>query len=287
MCGTGLVTPTLGVTTNMANKCIFCGGSGKKSKEHIWSEWIHAYLPKQGDGYHFSEVQTAKWDEHLSTEKIKRQGYLSSKKLRVVCRSCNSGWMSKLETEVRPVLELILRKEVFDISPSDQIVLSRWVAMKVIVGEHSEGNTHVTPFSDRNALMMEGRVPAYFYICIGSHEQKHNSAWLRTSYTLSLSRKGPQPPLGNRNRNSQSIGMIVGPLFIWALAIRHDDIAADEFVHFNKVRQIFPSTEEPIKWPIKDILTDSQMSTIVYALQDIKHRPNVFYGGDLHDASNT
>ena len=274
-------------STDMTKKCIFCGGNGKKSKEHIWSEWMHPYISLQGDGYHVSELHTARWKEHLSSKQSKRQGPLTTKKLRVVCRSCNSGWMSKLEMEVRPILEPILQGKYIDISSKEQLILSRWVALKVIVGEHSEGDTHVTPFRDRESLMKDGKVPDYFYICICSHEEKHNTAWLRTSYALSLSEKGPQPPIGNRKRNSQSIGIIVGPLFIWVLAIRHDNISPDKFVCYNKVVPIYPAQDKNLVWPTHDILTDSQMSTVVYSIDDMKDRPNVIFGGDLPDAPHT
>lgn len=248
---------------------------------------MHPYILPQGDGYHISETHTSRWDEHLSSKQSKRQGGLTTKKLRVVCSACNSGWMSKLETEVRPILEPILQGMSLNLAPEDQHVLSKWVALKVIVGEHSEGNTHVTPYRDRESLMKEGKVPDYFYICICSHASKHNAAWLRTSYTLSLSKNGPQPPLGNRTRNSQSIGIIVGPLFIWVLAIRHNNISSDKFVCYNKVAPIYPAQDKNIVWPTNDVLTDSQMSTIVYSIEEMKGGPNVLFGGDLPNAPHT
>jgi hypothetical protein len=271
----------------MNKKCIFCGGSGKKSKEHIWSEWMHDYLPKMGDGYNLSEVHTSKWDEHLDSTKSKRQGHLYTKKLRVVCESCNSGWMSVLESKVKPILIPIFQNKTFEISNEEKISLAKWIAMKAIVGENSVKNTHVTPFADRTKLKDLGEIPSYFCIYIGVHSEKFDSAWLRTSITLSLSKSGPVPPLGNRNRNSQSIGMIFGPLFAFVLAIRHDNIDPATFIRFTKIRRIYPDGDLSISWPPEKVLSNNDMGTIVYALDDLNKMPNVFYGGDIPKTNNT
>jgi len=196
------VKQALGVGASMAKKCIFCGSRGKKSKEHIWSEWMHDYLPRMGNGYHISEVHTSKWNEHLGSTKSKRQGHLSTKKIRVVCESYNSGWMSVLESKVKPILIPIFKNKTFEISNGEKVTLAKWIAMKAIVGEHSEENTHVTPFTDRTKLKDFGEIPSYFCIYIGVHSEKFDSAWLRTSLTIALSKSGPNPPLGNRNRNN-------------------------------------------------------------------------------------
>ena len=108
-----------------------------------------------------------------------------------------------------------------------------------------------------------------------------DTAWLRTSQTISLSRDGPTPPLGDLKRNTQSITFLCGPLFLFVFAIRVDGIEATGFFRFPKLSQLFPPHEPVIHWPLAQTLSKSDMGRIAYELEGIKNLPNVHDGGDL------
>jgi hypothetical protein len=92
----------------LTDRCIFCGFVGKLSKEHIWPQWSFKYVPKGSNTVHTRGVFVSS----KSTPKIKgaksvkqHNGTVSTIRLQVVCpRNCNGGWMSVLETRVKPVL---------------------------------------------------------------------------------------------------------------------------------------------------------------------------------------
>lgn len=267
--------------------CIFCDGSGKKSKEHIWPKWMHDYLPLHGARENIVEAHTFKWKTHIDSKRRKRQGHLSTKKIRVVCRCCNSGWMGQLETEVRPVLLPILKSEIHEISLENQAKLSRWIALKAIVGEFQERETHVTPLACRRRLMVEGVIPDYYCIYIGAHNEAHDAAWLRISQTFALSKSGPSPSLGNRKRNCQSIAMTFGPLFVYLLAVRQDGINSADFIRFTNIQRLFPEQGNTISWPPKKILNSKDMGLMAYALDDMKELDNISYVGELPETEST
>jgi hypothetical protein len=265
----------------MNKACIFCNSTGKKSKEHLWPVWMHEFLPTLGDGNHISESNTFQWKDQIGSKKTEKPGYLTTKKLRAVCQKCNNGWMSQLENKIKPILIKVLNRETFDICTEKQKILTRWIAMKSIFGEHFESETHMTPAEDRKLFRSQMTIPEYFSIYIGNHGTEANTGWLRHSMTVSKTVDGPSPPLNGLKRNTQSIGIICGPLFIYVLAIREDEVDPTKFLKFNKLLRIFPIQTETIKWPPIDKLTQEEMSNFAYVLSDIKNHKNVRYGGEL------
>lgn len=265
----------------MNKGCVFCRSTGKKSKEHLWPVWMHELLPLAGDGNNVSEMNTFKWKEQIGAQKQKRQGHLTTKKLRVVCQSCNSGWMSELESEAKPILTKILTNEKFELCVQKQEILARWITLKSIIGEHSEQDTHVTPHEERDLFRAAKKIPEYFAIYIGSHNAESDTAWLRISQAIALAPEGPSPPLGNLKRNMQSIAFICGPLFVYVLAIRENGIEPTEFLRLPKLMRIFPNQSDVIKWPPTDILTSRDMGVAAWALDGMTNLDNIRYAGDL------
>lgn len=265
----------------MGKPCIFCGKKGNKSKEHLWPEWMHEYLPNIGDGSHVRESNLFQWKKPIGDKKLKRQGHLFTTKFRVVCKDCNSGWMSRLEESVKSTFLKMIKGEKILLQKSDQELLSRWIALKVIVGEHAEKGIHVTPKNDRLMLKEENRVPDYFVIYVCSHDTKSDTAWLRISNTLASSPKGPNPPLGNMTRNTQSVAFICGRVFIFVLASREQGIEPTEFIKMDGLERLYPQELENIEWPTSIQVNKREMSKLAWALDELDKYTSVRYGGDL------
>lgn len=265
----------------MSKSCIFCGRKGNKSKEHLWPEWMHEYLPTVGDGNHVRESNTFQWKTQIGEKKLKRQGHLFTTKFRVVCKDCNTGWMNRLEESVKPTFLKMIKGEKLSIRESDQELLSRWIALKVIVGEHAEKGIHVTPKRDRYLLKDENKIPEYFAIYVSGHNSKSDTAWLRISNTLALSPKGPNPPLGNLKRNTQSVAFLCGRMFIFVFASREDGINPTKFLKVDKLKRLYPIESEHIELPTKNLLTEQEMGKLAWALDELEKYSNVHYGGNL------
>ena len=264
----------------MAFPCIFCGFHRRKTKEHIWPDWMKTYLRDSGQASHVEGVHNFRWKTNVGSRVSERPGHVSTMKIRVVCQPCNNGWMGDLENQVKTTLVRILNREEFDISIKDQQSLAQWIVLKTIVGEHySGGESPLTPEEDRAAFRETLQIPGYFAIWIGYQTTPSNSRWYRTSYTISLSREGPNPTLGQTKRNTQSIAFICGPLFVFSFAIRVESIIPSEFFSLPKLARIFPSTDTTLKWPITPALTPVDMGRAAYALDDMKNLPNVKDGG--------
>jgi hypothetical protein len=95
----------------MPKECLFCMKPATLTGEHIHSDWMNKILPGKwqrlitnSDGLHV---------EHDSPE--------LNWKVKVVCESCNSGWMSEIEAKhAQPVMSpLILGQTGIPISQAD------------------------------------------------------------------------------------------------------------------------------------------------------------------------
>jgi hypothetical protein len=68
---------------------------------------------------------------------MNEKGDARSRKLKVVCEGCNTGWMSDLQTLTKPVLLPLLLGERKNLSQRKQTVLATWESMFAMVYESS------------------------------------------------------------------------------------------------------------------------------------------------------
>lgn len=265
----------------MVAPCIFCSAHAKKSKEHIWPDWMAEYFARADGQSHNRNTYTSRWHEQLCQKEMQRPGHLSTVKLRVVCESCNNGWMSRLESETKRLLKPMMEEEEIELNGTQQRTLALWAAVKAIVGEYAEPDIAVTPKKDRRRIKEDGAIPEYYAVYLGYCASGRDNAWMRTSMTLSLSHNGPSPSLDGFNRNTQSVALLCGPVFLYVLAVRVDGIDPISFIEPSKLSRIHPSPEQSIIWPLSSTLSNRDMGRVAHALEDLKELPNVLYGGDV------
>ena len=193
--------------------CIFCAERGVNSKEHFFPSWLPEEIKKwDTDDYHVIRT-TDDMNNGSKVRQTKRiNGIVATRKIRCVCMSCNSGWMSIAEKTVRPFLEPLIAGEVRPLSKAAAHALSHWIALKVVVSEYSDQKTIVTP-QDMRASIMHGKVPDAFNIYIGSHIAQ-DLGFCRTSHTVELTRAEMPPyPHGTLPKNTQQVTFTVGRFF--------------------------------------------------------------------------
>lgn len=131
--------------------CFFCTRDAKLTREHVIPRWLRRPL-----------ADTPRWESNMwyqsefsleSSSPIRRR--LTDQILRRVCGPCNSGWMSDLEVEVRPLLEPLIAGEVLAVSAEDKELLRRW-ALKTaaVLGPLQQAPDAVGP--ELRLLLAEG-----------------------------------------------------------------------------------------------------------------------------------
>ncbi|MGH2911332.1 MAG: hypothetical protein ACRDJ3_02530 [Solirubrobacteraceae bacterium] len=102
--------------------CMFCGENRKPTREHVFPQWLARFV---GDD---AGIDTYLWK--LGASPVERGPYLNrlltDLVLRKVCAPCNSGWMSELETEARPLLIDLIAGRVITLNSQVRAVLLRW-----------------------------------------------------------------------------------------------------------------------------------------------------------------
>src|ERR1035441_6850782 len=125
---------------NSARRCLFCEADGTLSREHVWPRWIATLLP---DGHRFSSRGAV--GRHGSQPEARFGEVFESVDscswtARVVCGSCNSGWMSSLESAAQPILAPLLTGESTTLCGADISVVLRWAVKTSIVISAGTGN---------------------------------------------------------------------------------------------------------------------------------------------------
>lgn len=118
-------------------KCAFCGDNAAKiSGEHIWSAWIGRLLGSPSYAWRFTDPETRQvrqWKGFLDT------------KANVVCKPCNEGWMSQLESEAKRELSAIITGGAkVSLSPRGIVTLAAFTFKNAVIANYM--NTRREPF---------------------------------------------------------------------------------------------------------------------------------------------
>src|SRR5437660_3222973 len=111
-------------------KCFFCLGDAD-SLEDAWPRWI----TNQFKSTQSSEMQAERHGVKLTPWRP-LQPELT---IRCVCRACNNGWMSQLETRSQHLLQPLLTGERCGLEPAAQGILTRWSVKTAMVLEALDG----------------------------------------------------------------------------------------------------------------------------------------------------
>lgn len=134
-------------------ECIFCGAP-TDSEEHIWSDWTTTLYR---DICSHSRI-TATWE--VAGTKDARRLQAVNVTAQVVCRTCNTGWMSALETPMRSALERVTaRTGALVLLRSIELgAVRRWIYLKALILDGCQP-TRICLQTDRDAFRTSGLVP--------------------------------------------------------------------------------------------------------------------------------
>lgn len=242
--------------------CIFCGSLGDKSKEHFYPAWLSDFIPVQPVHNVSILVTQLGSGPKAITERSRRQGHLITKKLRVVCRACNNGWMSRLESTVKPFLVAGLTTRDQELDPANLAEIARWVCLKSMLAEHSEPTLASTPSIDRKAFFSASVIPSYFRIYLGA-QSTSSITWLyRHSATISSSSAVSPPLLDGLQRNAQTTTFILGRLVFHVLAARVDGFDADREISYPGLAKIWPLPAAGLRLSELRLLSGEQLRMV-------------------------
>jgi hypothetical protein len=242
----------------LVTKCIFCGRTDL-SREHVWSTWMHQFIRKPNKPQkHIRRVisTSVKTGIKRETQAIVRPGDIISMKLKVVCGNhCNAGWMSRIESRVKPILIPLLLGLPTTLPKYSQEILATWIAMKLMVAEFSmPPDDIVTPALERSLLMGRQRPPDdIMAIWIGRYQGNiWSNTYISHGAAVAWAPAGTVPvvtPENSRRRTVQAQTLFMGQLYIQAVTTTVPQIKMQTPAPFAyHIKQIWPFKRE-LSWP--------------------------------------
>lgn len=231
--------------------CIFCDGR-PLSKEDIWPTWMTPYFPRDIERYEYGRIDVYDDDNPMVT-RINRGGDPRSRRAKCVCRKCNSGWMSVLQSKAKGVVLSLAQGEARVLTEEDQRVLARWIAMVTITSEFIEPRSVAIPESDRDWVMNRVGAPENWKIWIGDYVREEWRGW-RSHNALPVHEDDEADradPLKPRPPNTQTTTLVFGRLYVHALSssiarlVGASKIAARAKL---MLKQVWPFENEVV-WP--------------------------------------
>jgi hypothetical protein len=177
--------------------CIFCGQKKKKlTHEDYWLIWLQNFMPVTHPNTIHKLLRVTFPGGSVSNQAVvqempgrfSRPGNVLAKRLKIVCQSCNNGWMSRLQTRAKPLLKPLLLGQWAELDEGDQAEIAAWACMFTMVYEFSDLGTIATP-QDQRQLFMAKRLPTppdNWIIACGLMDgtQKRGTAWHQGVYVI-------------------------------------------------------------------------------------------------------
>jgi len=242
--------------------CIYCGARSKITREHIWADWLKAYIKKDKTSYthRVAVIHPSHIDESIK----KIDGDPRSRRVKAVCSVCNSGWMSALQTRAkRNVISLASGSPTF-LDRADQTALAAWVGMAVMAAEFSTPDKVAISQDDRQHLRLHRELPSNWRVWIAHYVRGDWKGYMAHNVMNLTAEHVPEAdPEPFSMPNTQTTTFVVGELFIPAISSVHNGVAHD-FNHradgSDCLIQIWPASDAAM-YPYGTI-TDMQADRI-------------------------
>jgi hypothetical protein len=162
-------------TKKPQGKCVFCNGTGL-TKEHIFSDWLKTLLTRTADYgvlYRQNQIDPS-GRETLRTASDRESGSVHSRRVRVVCRSCNIGWMSDMVKFAKPVSAMMIDGTATSLDRTQMTALASWVTLASMMAEFSvtkeQRIERIIPADDLDYIRQHHRPPPTWVVFLGRYD---------------------------------------------------------------------------------------------------------------------
>ncbi len=125
----------------MGGTCAFCARTATKlTKEHIFAGWVDKLYPRAASEKALCVISRRDGS-------IKKYASLPfEQQVRVVCATCNNGWMNDLEGAVAPILgPMILHGRAVRLMPQVQRTVAAWAIKTAFMIQHLRSDDRIVP----------------------------------------------------------------------------------------------------------------------------------------------
>ncbi|MEO5796115.1 MAG: hypothetical protein ABIP34_14755 [Rhodoferax sp.] len=243
----------------IAGICVFCGRTGV-TKQHVFPDWISKIIPRLGHSH--SQYLIFGAPDHQSNvffvvpEIRSSRGPLLARKIRNVCKSCNSGWMSHLEVSAKDCLKNMILDQPTMLNDREQSQVSAWVTMTCTMAEFTDVRSVAIPAENRAYLMKSKLPPVGWRIFLG-RSTDDEFAYSHTGSAMMT--EGSEPP---KSANTQTSTFKIGALLVHAVSSTLFDASVLSEKLPNHLKQIWPRRESTIQWPPEQTIDSQQLAEL-------------------------
>lgn len=265
--------------------CIFCGLPHAQGNpitgEHLWSDWMASILPQDPRAERVEFMEDLESELSMKPMKIEtsKLGVANKKKIYVVCHSCNTGWMSGVETPSKAVLIPLMTGQQAVLEQTSIMQLAKFVMLKIMVAEHDafRGRNTMPIYEPdvRKKFMDAPFIPDGVRMWIGPGG---GPKWRTSMYRYVSGVRLTTAPLGavvepgfeRRGANIQSVTWGLGAFFVQVIATtNHEFYAAHEWDVPNGLVPIWPPDGNAIVWPPNYAFTDWMIDIMAESLKAV------------------
>lgn len=147
--------------------CAACGAPGPLEGEHVVPEWVGPFLRdvmKEGGRGRVTHT----WRPGSRSSTGPREFTTDSPQLvaSAVCNGCNTGWMSDLEVQTKPILSRLIMGQRATLTVDEQEVLATWAVKTALTFQlaRSAPDRDIDPARVLPELRRRGRPPLGCYV---------------------------------------------------------------------------------------------------------------------------
>jgi hypothetical protein len=148
--------------------CIYCGAPAG-SREHIYPSWLVEALARDPRGLDLPAPMKI-WRDGVLIRTV--TGRVRPKKTfeftTKVCKTCNSGWMNRIDDRVRPHFEPMIAGRQTVLPPSAQAALAAWMTKVTITRFAAEHRQYVKPGWTEQLRTTETALPDW-HVFVGKY----------------------------------------------------------------------------------------------------------------------
>jgi hypothetical protein len=238
--------------------CIFCGRL-PLTNEHVIPQWVSKVVarprPKQSRQY---TVFSGPGEGRLLPAKSNSwQSDILGTMAKQVCSTCNSGWMSQLESAAQPLVTPMLQGIATELTPDAQEVLARWAFKTSSMVQYMRSPVVPVPSERLDWLRKEAEPPTKAWVALGKYNGGTFASWCFHKGILWRG-EGTEP----KTARGQLVTLSLGQLVIQSVAWQGDLDLSVKLSEGQRryLLQIWPRTASIIlKWPPTYGLRDEEL----------------------------
>ena len=161
--------------------------SAEEDDRRAVGEWTKGSLESTENEHNHANVFVPRPGQPEPPKVRIRAGDHLDAQVHVVCSDCNSGWLSQIQNDAKPILIPLFEGGTITLEQTAQQMVATWVAMSTMTGEHlsQEQRRLAIPQSDRTWLIERRIPPPGWCIWIGHYPRQENpTQWVKASSRL-------------------------------------------------------------------------------------------------------